>query len=76
MKDKVYACAHGASRNNGKDELEDGTKLYTPLEVGYLDHMDRIRKETEILCTKCSSNLKVRRVVEKYVKSDQHRIKL
>lgn len=76
MKDRVYACAHGCSRNDGKDELEDGTKLYAPLEVGYLDHMDRIRKDTEELCRKCSSNLKVRRIVEKYKKADQYRIKI
>jgi len=76
MKEKIYACAHGCSRNGGHDELEDGTKLYAPLEIGYLNHMDRIRNETEELCRKCSSNLKVRKVVEKYKKADQYRIKL
>lgn len=72
MNHKVYACAHGASRNNGQDTLEDGTKLYVDLAVGYLQKLPEIRQLQEVsLCGKCSSNTKVRSICHKFHKQEQ-----
>jgi hypothetical protein len=77
MKGKVYACAHGASRNKGKDVLEDGTPLFVDLAPGYLTTMAEIRAKQEAwLCTKCSSNLHVREVCDKFKKVEQGRASL
>ena len=72
MNGKVYACAHGASANNGRDELPDGTKLYVPLRVGYMDAMAAIRAAQErSLCAKCSSNVKVQAFAERFKKKER-----
>lgn len=77
MKGKVFACPHSGSVNNGKDELDDGTKLYVPLQLNYLDHMDGILKQQERLCMKCISNVKVRELLGgKFKKRDNHNIRM
>ena len=73
MNRKVYACPHGPSLNEGKDTLTNGEKLYAPLEVGYMQHIPKIRDAIAAeLCTRCSSNPKVRLLVERYLKKDKN----
>jgi hypothetical protein len=72
MNGKVYACPHGASVNDGLDRLADGTPLYVPLQAGYLAGLAAIRSAQEArLCTKCSSNIKVRKVTARFPKKDR-----
>lgn len=71
MKGKIFACPHVASVNDGKDTLPDGTKLYTPCEIGYLDKIPEILEKIKPLCMKCISNIHVRHQAEKFKKQDR-----
>lgn len=71
MKDKIFACPHVASVNGGKDTLDDGTKLYVPLQIGYMDGMKQILEKQKHLCMKCISNKKIRRNAKTFKKLDR-----
>jgi hypothetical protein len=74
---KVYGCAHGAAINGGKDVTENGVELYIPLQEGYLSKMAGIRlAQAEELCTRCSSNAKIRAVLKRIPKKDRSPLKL
>jgi len=70
MENKVFACPHSASVNYGKNKLEDGTKLYVPLQINYLRYIKDILEKQTSLCAKCISNSKVRNRIKLFNKSD------